>query len=170
MNVNTILLQKLRTSKDNNSGFTLIELLVTTIIVGILAAIAIPNFIDQIGKAREAETKAALGAVARAQQGYHWEKQTFAPTLTALGDGLGNMINPKYHTFPDPATVNSSLVKHQAIAINPLNDQVRNYAVGVYFDAGQYNISICESEVVNTPVNVGDNPSDNCTNNGTKLK
>ncbi|MGL4884096.1 MAG: type IV pilin protein, partial [Waterburya sp.] len=38
-----------------NQGFTLIELLVVTIMVGVLAAISLPNLLAQIGKARETE-------------------------------------------------------------------------------------------------------------------
>lgn len=167
----TLLLQKLRViNRHQTSGFTLIELLVTLIIVGILAAIAIPNFIYQVGKAREAETKSALGSIARQQQAYHWEKQTFASTMTLLSDGLDSSVDTKYHNFPDPTDVDATLVKHQAIAINPLNDRVRNFAAGVYYNNGLYTLSICESSAVNEAVDVGNTAADDCTNGGKKLK
>lgn len=169
--IETSLLQKLRViNRHHTSGFTLIELLVTLIIVGILAAIAIPNFINQVGKAREAETKSALGSVARSQQAYHWEKQTFASTITLLSDGINNTVDTKYHNFPDPVSVNAAIVKHQATAINPAKDQVRNFAAGVYFNSGFYTFAICQSSEVNQPVDVGNTAADDCTNGGKKLK
>ncbi|HEY9828162.1 MAG TPA: type IV pilin-like G/H family protein [Stenomitos sp.] len=77
-------LQNLVSKKKNNEGFTLIELLVVIIIVGVLAAIALPSFLNQIGKARGSEAKSNLGTMNRSQQSYRLENNTFASTLTNL--------------------------------------------------------------------------------------
>ncbi|MFQ5597808.1 MAG: type IV pilin protein, partial [Nitrospiria bacterium] len=47
----------------NQKGFTLIELMIVVAIVGILAAIAIPNFLNYQAKSQQAEAKANLGAI-----------------------------------------------------------------------------------------------------------
>ncbi|WP_071518622.1 type IV pilin-like G/H family protein [Geitlerinema sp. PCC 9228] len=70
--------------KRENEGFTLIELLVVIIIIGILAAIALPNFLNQANRARESEARTQLGSINRAQQAFRLENGSFATTLTAL--------------------------------------------------------------------------------------
>lgn len=69
----------------SNGGFTLIELLVVLIIVGILSAIALPSFLNQTGKARQAEAKTYLGSVIRGQQAFFTEQGKFADSFEALG-------------------------------------------------------------------------------------
>ena len=70
--------------KDTSEGFTLIELLVVVIIIGVLAAVALPNMLGQVGKARESEAKSTIGALNRAQQAYYTEKGSFADATNKL--------------------------------------------------------------------------------------
>jgi prepilin-type N-terminal cleavage/methylation domain-containing protein len=72
----------------NKQGFTLIELLVVIIIVGLLAAIALPSFLNQATKARFAEAKSYVVNMNRLQQAYHAEKGVFASNIVNLSLGV----------------------------------------------------------------------------------
>ena len=82
------LIQHMLNKKNGEQGFTLIELLVVIIIIGILAAIALPSFLNQAAKARQSEAKTYVGSMNRAQQAYFLEKQAFATNLSTLALGI----------------------------------------------------------------------------------
>ncbi len=58
-------------------GFTLIELMIVVAIIGILAAIAIPNFLQFRLKAKTSEAKSNLGAIRVVEEAYHAEEEIY---------------------------------------------------------------------------------------------
>lgn len=130
---------------NQNKGFTLIELLVVVIIIGVLSAASIPQFMNQIGKARETEAKTSLGTLARGQQAYHYEHRNFY-SGTAPNSAIGFRNTGKYYSFTANSSGNSDIALHTAYATNPVESQARDFAIGVYFDAPSYSQTFCISD------------------------
>jgi len=70
--------------EENEGGFTLIELLVVIIIIGILAAIAIPVFLRQREKGWDAAVKSDLRNAATAEETYLTDNGSYTQDVTAL--------------------------------------------------------------------------------------
>ena len=68
----------------SRTGFTLIELLIVVVIIGILAAIAIPKFQNTKGKANAAALRSDLRNLAVAQEAYFYEKASYANDTSLL--------------------------------------------------------------------------------------
>jgi type IV pilus assembly protein PilA len=79
-------------SKSLSKGFTLIELMIVVAIIGILAAIAIPNFIKFQARSKTAEARNALKGVYDAQRSYYQNSDTYSNGfvgVAAAGTGCG---------------------------------------------------------------------------------
>ncbi|ATB49921.1 type IV pilin protein PilA [Corallococcus macrosporus] len=77
----------MRVSRFNprNRGFTLIELMIVVAIIGILAAIAIPNFIKFQARSKQSEAKTNLKALYTAQKAFFSEKDRYSNFANEIG-------------------------------------------------------------------------------------
>jgi type IV pilus assembly protein PilA len=111
------MLYRLRQRLSNEGGFTLIELLVVILIIGILAAIAIPSFLSQKSKAQGASAK----ELART------EETTAETYATDHGGSYAGMTVAELQNY-EP-TINTTAGKGEAWATQVLEPSATGYTV-----------------------------------------
>lgn len=84
--------------RRSRRGFTLIELLIVVVIIGILAAFAIPKFQSTKGKANAATLKSDLRNLATAQEAYFYDHQTYTTSTTSLNVSLSTGVTITWGT------------------------------------------------------------------------
>jgi type IV pilus assembly protein PilA len=105
------MLEKLRKERGDE-GFTLIELLVVIIIIGILAAIAIPVFLNQRQKGWEAAVQSDLRNAATAQETYLTQNDSYTSVVADL-EAVGFKYSADKN-YKDAATVKIDIVSANA--------------------------------------------------------
>ena len=80
---------------SRNSGFTLVELAVVVVIIGVLAAFAVPRFLASVERSKAAEAFNYLASIHSSQERYHARQGTYASDLSALDIEL---VDPEYFT------------------------------------------------------------------------
>jgi type IV pilus assembly protein PilA len=114
--------------KQDDQGFTLVELLTVIILIGILAAIALPNFLNQDVKAKQTEAKQNVVLINKSQNSFRAENNTFATSFNILaigiaGDTTGTTSNYSY-------TIAGS-VETATIIASPSDAALKSYSGGV---------------------------------------
>ena len=87
------MLSKLR---KNRKGFTLIELMIVVAIIGILAAIAIPNFLRFQAKSKQSEAKTNLGGIFTAETSYFAENNGYQDLGVISWAPIGSSVRYAY--------------------------------------------------------------------------
>jgi general secretion pathway protein G len=98
-----LLLRRVHMIKKNQKGFTLIELLIVVAIIGILAAIAIPNLLTAMQRAKQKRTMADVRTIATAWEARATDVNRYSaagalvlPTVTLSNDTMDIILSPTY--------------------------------------------------------------------------
>ena len=91
----------------NEDGFTLIELMIVVAIIGILAAIAIPNFLQYQARARQSEARTNLGGLFVSETAYLADNQRYSD-FASTGFTLAGITNRYTYRSPNAAGTGTS--------------------------------------------------------------
>ena len=99
---------------NDNKGFTFIELMIVVSIIGVLAAIAIPQFAGYRIKSMDSAAKASLHQLAKAQEDYYLNNQTYAANRANLRLTAGWTVEPSVNVTILAASAESwsAIAKH----------------------------------------------------------
>jgi type IV pilus assembly protein PilA len=115
-------------SSNKNQGFSILEFLVVIVIIGVLAAIALPSLLSCGNKAQQSEARTYVGSMNRGQQAYFMEKDTFANSIEKLGLGIKTQTaNYQYSLQTTPKTAFS-----YGVALKHTTKPIKSYVGAVF--------------------------------------
>jgi type IV pilus assembly protein PilE len=97
--------------RRNVRGVTLLELMIVVVIIGIMAAIAYPNYREYAARAKRNEARAALLQIATNQERFYLQNNTYTADMTNLGFPVAANYTTdtgSYLVTIDPATVDAN--------------------------------------------------------------
>lgn len=124
----------------NKQGFTLIELLVVVLIIGVLAAMALPQYRVAVGMSRASTMYAFMRGVDQAQQAFYMANNRYATTFDSLSVGI-----PSGFTKTDEKTISKGRMKCWLMTahgnaeisikcdVNPLGVTLEKYHLNSYY-------------------------------------
>lgn len=85
-------------SRSNRRGFTLIELLIVVVIIGVLAAIAVPKFQNTKGKANAASLRADIRNLITAEEAYFYDNSAYTTNIASLNIRMTSGVTVAFGT------------------------------------------------------------------------
>lgn len=153
-------MKKFIKSLTRQDGFTLVELMVVVAIIGLLSAVAVPNFRKYQAKAKTTEAKLQLAAAYTALQSFYSDYEAYGVCLSYMGYNPSNEISQRYYVTgydaaaTATATATSVYISNGASATGCTNTAAQ--ANQTYFAAGKKTGNTAALTLANfTAANIG---------------
>ncbi len=121
-----------RRQRRPRQGFTLLELLMVVIILGILATLAVPQYIKQVERARMTEAISMLGQIRNSEIRYRTENGAFTTSFLAMDFDPTNVSGSAFYTYAiDSVSTNIDFVASATRGGAPGGGCIANYKLKI---------------------------------------